>query len=290
MPDEVLLDAELMDSLEQLELVSRRVLLGRHRGERRSRRKGSGFEFADYRDYAQGDDLRRVDWNLLGRLDMLFLKLFHEEEDLTLAIWIDASKSMGFGTPQKLLYAKRLAAALAYVALCGMDRVVIETAKNRCRPMRGKQSLGRILDFLSGIPCEGETDLDASLKDFALRHGEPGVRVVISDFLDKAGYDAALQWIRRGSADPVLLHILSPQEVEPDFVGDLMLVDSEDGSQTEVSITSAVLRRYRRTLQGFCAGLRDACRARGMQYLFLKTDVPLSSVVMTSLRTYGVVR
>jgi uncharacterized protein (DUF58 family) len=127
---ETLLDPKVMRQLEQLELVVRRLNAGRTKGEKRSKRRGTGTEFADYRDYAQGDDPRHIDWNVWGRLDRLFLRVFHEEEDLRLSIHVDTSRSMGYGQPSKLLYAKRLAAALGYTALAAMDRVTLEAGSS----------------------------------------------------------------------------------------------------------------------------------------------------------------
>src|SRR5574342_391447 len=120
-----LLDASLIAQLDHLELVVRRLFAGRTQGEKRSKRRGIGSEFADYRDYSQGDDLRFIDWNIYGRLDRLFLKLFLEEEDLSVSIFLDTSRSMEFGDPSKLHYGKKLAAALGYVGLVNLDRVAI---------------------------------------------------------------------------------------------------------------------------------------------------------------------
>ncbi len=289
-----LLDANLIRQLEQLELVVRRLNSGRMKGEKKSKRRGTGSEFADYRDYAQGDDPRHIDWNVYGRLDRLFLKLFHEEEDLRLAIYVDTSRSMSFGDPEKLLYAKRLAACLAYVALCNMDRVAVEAGAagraEQLRPLRGKRQLGAVLEFLEGLEADGATDLAAGLKQMSHRNGASGMKVVISDFLDKRGYQGALKWLLRPEDRVVLLHVLSPQEVHPDIVGDLALEDCEDGAVQEVSITAGLLRRYEQGLKALVGGLKDYCRTRGLAYHFVQTSVPLEQVVLNALRQSGVLR
>jgi uncharacterized protein (DUF58 family) len=289
-----LLDPGLMRQLEQLELVVRRLNAGRMKGEKRSKRRGTGTEFADYRDYAQGDDPRHIDWNVWGRLDRLFLRLFHEEEDLRLSIHVDTSASMGWGTPSKLLYAKRLAAALAYVALAAMDRVTLEAGAagqiERLRPVRGKRQLREVVDFLQDLEAAGGTDLQGGLKQMFMRNSLPGMKVVISDFLDKRGYESALKWLLRTEDRGVVLHVLAPEEVKPELVGDLALEDAEDGELTEVSITAGLLRSYENALKALVGGLKEYCRRRGLAYVFVPTSTPLERVVLKALRAAGVLR
>src|SRR5579862_6367155 len=150
-----LLEPQFLHQLEQLELVTRKIFLGRMKGERRSKRKGQSVEFADYRNYVKGDDLRHLDWNLYARLDRLFIRLFQEEEDLHFYVLIDNSLSMDFGSPTKLHYARQVAAALAFIGLCNMDRVVIEAFNDKLTQslpaVRGRKSLCRVLDFLQKL-------------------------------------------------------------------------------------------------------------------------------------------
>ncbi len=290
----LLLDAELIRQLEQLELVVKRLHAGRSKGEKRSKRRGTGSEFADYREYSQGDDLRFVDWNVFGRLDRLFLRLFHEEEDLRLSIYLDSSASMSFGTPEKLTYGKKLAASLAYIALANMDRVTIEAGRDEgteiLRPTRGKSHVWTLLDFLEKVKPEGGTDLAAGLRSFMLRNSAPGMKVVISDFLNKAGYETALKWLMRGTDERIVIHVLSPQEVKPDLLGDLALEDCEDAALTEVSMTAGLLRRYDANLKALVGGLREYCRTRGFGYFFAQTTTPIEQIILTSLRRTGILR
>src|SRR5271168_4008019 len=150
-----LLEPDFLARLEQLELVSRKIFMGRMKGERRSKKKGQSVEFADYRNYVIGDDLRFLDWNLYARLERLFIRLFMEEEDLHFTVLIDNSLSMDFGNPSKLHYAKQVAAALGFIGLVNLDRVVIEAFNNRLAQsmpaVRGRRSLWRLLDFLNKI-------------------------------------------------------------------------------------------------------------------------------------------
>jgi len=289
-----LLDASLIAQLDHLELVVKRLFTGRTQGEKRSKRRGSGSEFADYRDYAQGDDLRHIDWNVYGRLDRLFLKLFHVEEDLRLSIFVDTSMSMSTGDPAKLLYAKKLAASLAYVALTNLDRVTIEAANgtslDRLPPTRGKQQVWRLLEFLDSLEAQGTTDLHDGLKQFSLRNATPGMKVVISDFLDKRGFQGALKWLLKGGSEVVVIQALSPQEVKPPIVGDLSLEDCEDGQIAEVSITSGLLKRYEANLKALVGGLREYCRTRGIAYFFVQSSHPVEQVILNSMRRTGVVK
>ncbi len=294
MKKSTLLDASLIAQLDHLELVVRRLFAGRTQGDKRSKRRGTGSEFADYRDYSQGDDLRHIDWNVYGRLDRLFLKLFHVEEDLRLSIFVDSSLSMGHGDPPKLRYAQKLAASMAYVALANLDRVTIEAASgsslDRLPPTRGKQQVWRLLDFIEEIQAQGTTDLQDGLRQFSLRNDTPGMKVVISDFLDKRGFQGALKWLLKGGNEVVVIQVLSPQEVRPSIVGDLSLEDCEDGQITEVSITAGLLRRYETNLKSLVGGLREYCRTRGLAYFFVQSSHPVEQVILNSMKRTGIMK
>ena len=192
-----LLSPSFLNRLEQLELVSRKVFLGQMRGERRSPRQGISVEFSDYRNYVPGDDLRFIDWNIYGRLDRLFLKLFLEEEDLHVYLLLDTSQSMAFGAPEKLHYAKQIAAALGYIGLTRSDRVIIESVAGdsslKMPPLRGKQQGLQMLEFLELLQTGGGTSLAQSLRDFSVRNSGRGIVVLISDLMDKDGYESGLR-------------------------------------------------------------------------------------------------
>src|ERR1019366_9171421 len=190
-----LLDPQFLARIEQLELVSRKIFLGLMKGERKSKKKGQSVEFADYRNYVKGDDLRHLDWNLYARLDRLFIRLFQEEEDLHFYVLIDNSLSMDFGSPSKLHYARQVAAALAFIGLVNMDRVVISVFNDRLvqslPAVRGRRSLWRVLDFLQKIEAAGSSNLRESLKTFTMKSSGKGIVVLLSDMMDKAGYEEA---------------------------------------------------------------------------------------------------
>lgn len=291
---EPLLSADFVRRLERLEIVSRRIFVGRIRGERPSRRRGESVEFADFRPYAVGDDLRFLDWNVYARLERLVVKLFQEQEDLNVALLPDVSRSMDWGDPHKGLYAKRVAAALAYVGLVRYDRVSVYPWADRVRDervgLRGRRAVAEVIDLLERLPLEGRSDFTAVARHFAVRHRGRGVVVVISDFLDKGGFADGLRYLRARDADLYAIHVLSPQEIDPPLAGDLRLRDVEDGQVAEVSISRPLLDRYRRRLAEYCTALKDYCVRRGVTYVFAPTTVPFDTLVLTWLRQRGLLR
>jgi uncharacterized protein (DUF58 family) len=288
------LSPELLAQLERLELVSRKIFRGRMKGERRSKRKGQSVEFADFRGYVPGDDLRFIDWNTYARLDRLFLKMFLEEEDLHFYALIDASASMSFGEPTKLHYAKQLAAALGFIGLVRGDRVRIETlgqpARQPAPVLRGRQSLWRMLDHLDAIEGEENASLATGVKNFCIRNPGKGILILISDLMDKQGYESALRYLVAREMDVYVVHALSAEEIEPEIKGDLRLVDCEDGDAAEITVSAPLLARYRRTLAAFIDGAKSFCNRRGMSYLLARNDLPVDQLVTRYLRTRGLIR
>jgi uncharacterized protein (DUF58 family) len=289
-----LLDPDFMHKLEQLELVSRKIIMGRMKGERKSKRKGTSVEFAEHRNYTVGDDLRRIDWNVYGRLDKLFLKLFLEEEDLHVYTMLDTSLSMNFGTPTKLHYGKQVAAALAFIGLVNHDRVILDTFAGKLDQgipsVRGRSQMWRVVDYLQRLTPSGESDLKAAAREFAIRHAGKGVVVVISDFLDKNGYEDALRYLLARKMDIFVVHLLSREEVEPELVGDLRLVDVEDDDVTEITMSAPLLKRYRDNLNAFVAGLKEWCTKRGITYIFTTNQYPFDKLVLNYMRERGLVK
>ena len=289
-----LLDPEFMARLERLEYVSRKIFLGKMRGERKSKRRGESVEFADYRPYVVGDDLRFLDWNILARLDRLFLKLFLEEEDLHVGVLLDVSKSMDWGDPAKELYARRVTAALAYIGLCNFDRVSIYPYANGLRAalagVRGRRMMFQVVDFLRGLEPEGVSNLSLACKQYAIRHPQRGILLLLSDFLDKSGYEQGLRYLLGRDLDLYAVQVLSPQELDPELAGDLRLVDVEDDDVAEVTVSRALLNRYKQNLQAYCAALKEFCNRRGISYLFTGTDVPFDQLVLSYLRRRGLLK
>lgn len=289
-----LLDPEFLHKLEQLELVSRKIFVGRMKGERRSKRRGTSVEFADHRNYVSGDDLRHIDWNVYGRLDKLFLKLFMEEEDLHFYILVDTSLSMDFGDPTKLHYAKQVAAALTFIGLVNHDRVVIDAFSANLDAglsnVRGRSQMWRVVDYLNRLEATGAGNLTAAARQFAIKHAGKGVVVVISDFLDKRGYSDALRYLLARDMDIYVVQVLSQEEVEPELVGDLRLVDAEDDDVAEITISAPLLKRYKDNLNAFVGGLKEWCTKRGIAYIFTTNHNPFDKLILTYLRQRGLVK
>ena len=237
--------------------------------------------------------MRFVDWNLYARLDKLYLKLFLEEEDLHVYFLVDSSPSMDFGEPTKFFAAKQIAAALAFVGMCRGDRVRIEFlgSENRSSPvLRGRSQLWRMTDFCESAKPDQLFDLTDAIKRFCLRAAGRGIVVLITDLMDKNGYESALRLLVGQQMDVFVLHTLSPEEMNPDLTGDLKLVDCEDQDEAEISVSSAVIKKYQATLASFVDQARRFCAQRDMTYLLTRSDQGADVLVGQYLRERGLVR
>jgi uncharacterized protein (DUF58 family) len=288
-----LLTPELLRRLEQFQLLAARRAKSSAKGERRSRARGQSVEFADYRPYVPGDDFRYLDWNLYGRLERLFLKLYEEERELPVSIFLDASESMTFGAPRKFDFARQVAAAVGYVALCGFDRVSVqvfpdlegETAvRGALKAVRGRRCALEFFRNLNQLTAQGSANLNEALRRGALQARQAGVAVVLSDFLDPAGYEAGLGAVVARGFQVSAVQILAPEELNPSAYGDLRLVDSETGAKQEVTFGRYRLAAYQRTVQNFCQRLRESCQARGVNFFMASSETPLEQLLLKQLR------
>ncbi|HXU88549.1 MAG TPA: DUF58 domain-containing protein [Methylomirabilota bacterium] len=279
---------EFLAQLERLSLLSRRAFRGSVKGERRSPRRGHSVEFADYRAYGHGDDLRYVDWNVYGRLDRLHVKLFVDEEDLCLHLLVDASASMRFGTPSKLDYALRTAAALAFVGLVNHERVGVGILRERASegwpPARGRNQVVGLLDFLAAVQPTGPTRLNEALGDYAARAREPGLAVLVSDLLDPRGFEAGVRRLLERRYDVHIVHLLDPAEMNPDLAGDLRLEDAETGEVRDITVDAETIRAYRERLSHFLQRVEGFCRSHEVGYHRVITDTPVEEFVVAQLR------
>jgi len=288
-----LIQNQLLRKLERLELLARRRVRSSLKGERMSKARGQSVEFADHRNYAAGDDLRYLDWNLFGRLDKLFLKLYEEERELPLSIFLDASESMTFGKPVKFDFARQVAASMGYVALCGFDRVTVDifpdshdekTLRESLRNVRGKKSALPFFRHLQQIQAGGSCRLNASLKRRTLLTKQSGVAIVISDFMDPEGYEEGLKaLLGRGFQVHVIL-VLSREELEPNVYGDLKVVDSESGMAQEVTFGKYRLKAYQKTVNAFLEQFKNFCRKRAIGFNLAPSDTDLDQLLLSDLR------
>ena len=310
---EDLLGADLLPRLDRLDVLSRKVFAGKLPGERRSKKRGASVEFDDYRNYIAGDDLRHIDWNVYARLDRFFIKLFREEEDLALHLVIDASASMDAGAPSKLVFAQRVAIALAYIGLVNQDRIVVSIinapgrkAVQQLSPVRGRRGLTRVSEFVLGNvwapegavirgAAAGSSGFNASVKAVAMSRRGKGVMVLVSDFLVREDYREALNYLAGGGSggfDVYCLQVLSPGEMEPEkesggVIGDLRLTDAETGAAAEVTVSGTLLKKYKQRLAGHIEGVRKACAARDMSHAVFASDTDVAGLILGYLRRRG---
>ncbi|KAB2661878.1 MAG: DUF58 domain-containing protein [Verrucomicrobia bacterium] len=299
-----ILTPELLRRLEQFQLLAARRAKSSARGERRSRARGQSVEFADHRNYVVGDDLRYLDWNLFGRLDRLFLKLYEEERELPVRIFLDGSESMTFGTPPKFDFARQVAAAIGYVALCGFDRVAVHAfpeprasdfadaaglnvqmaVRGALRAVRGRKSAMEYFRNLTALSAGGPADLNAALKRGAMEARQTGLAVVLSDFLDPGGYEAGLHALVARGFEVNVIQILAPEELNPTAFGDLRLVDSETGALQEVTFGKYRLAAYRQSVANYVQRLREFCQSRGMGVFSVGSGTSLEELLLKQLR------
>lgn len=310
---EDLLSSKEIARLDPLDLASRRVFFGKLKGERRSKKRGHSVEFADHRQYVSGDDIRHIDWNIFGRLDKLFLKLFLEEEDLSLHVVLDASASSDCGEPNKYLFMQRCAMALGYVGLVNLNRVactimsgVDADAADRTgkpvnekaasspirglRDLRGRRRVHDLARFICATTPGGTLSFRAAAERIALSRRGKGVMLIFSDFFFKDGYEDGLRLLSGHGYDLILVQVLSPQELEPPIKGDLRLKDIEDADTAEVTISAPLLKRYQANLAAYCNKLREFAHRRDMALLTVKSDTPVDLLVADQLRRLGVLK
>ena len=281
-------DADFLRKLEQLELLAKKIFRGLVRGEHTTPRRGRGLEFADFRRYRPGDDLRYIDWNVFARLDRLFLKLYASEEDITLHLLLDVSASMDFGEPRKFDHARKLAASLAHIGLSNLDRVSLsvfaDKLDTKLPQLKTKHHMATVLDFLSTQPTSGRTDFTVSLREFAIRNPNPGLVVVISDLLGGDGVHAGLDSLRYAGHDLMVVQLLAENEIEPPLDGALNLIDSEDATELKVTVDEELRALYQTRLQVVLADIEGYCRRSGIEYLRASTAIPFEDVVLRYLR------
>jgi uncharacterized protein (DUF58 family) len=297
--DANLFDGDFLARLEHVRLQMRRRFAGTLRAERRSRRTGSSLEFADFRNYVPGDDPRRIDWSIYGRIERLMMKLYEEEEDLDVGILIDCSASMHWRPPgalhsTKFALARQLAAALAYFALHGLDHVALwffdSTLRAESGHYRGRPAFHDVLRFLRASPGGGGTDLSASLARFGRSRRRRGLAIVLSDCLDGSGYERGLSALVGRHFAVHLVHVMDPVECDPAESGDLMLSDCESAEEMTVTASPGLRRIYREEVERFRNSVRSWCARHNAGYSFIIADADFDDVILRTFRRDGLVR
>lgn len=289
---DVLLDPRLLKKLEQLELVIRGRYYGLVSGRRRTPRAGMSLEFAEYKEYHPGDDLRYVDWNLYGRLGKLFIKVFTREEDVPIYLFVDVSRSMEIGG--KLKTAVQLAGALAYLALKDLNRVGIfpfaADLEQGVPPRGGHRQIFEIFRFLRDIKPAGETSINTSLRRFVRVRRESGLAVLLSDMLSEDGFEEGLAQLLYHRYEPVVIHLLAPEDLEPSWQGELRLEDVERHRELPLYVDPEALARYSQALRDYRQRLETFCRAHDLRYVLLSSGEPLEELVFHALREGAILR
>lgn len=293
---EKLFTDEFLTKLEVLYIISRKIASGAMRAERRTKKIGSGIEFADHRNYSVGDDFRNLDWTIYARTRKLLLKLFEEEEDLYIYFLVDCSGSMtlGIGEETKLRYAKTLAAALSYIGLSNLDRVSVvpfnTKLTDRLPPSRGRGQIYKVFRFLESLESGGQTSTRDAFKTFVTQNKRRGVVVVLSDFYDPQGFVDGLNFLRYQKFEPMVVQIYDEAELNPALRGDLHLVDCETNEVREITVTAELMRRYRKAFDEFSEELEDFCVKRRMLYFKAAIQEPFDEMILRVFRAGGFLR
>lgn len=293
-PAKDLFDEEFQRKLEMLAMVSRKVFAGRQRAERRTKKKGSGIEFADHRNYVAGDDFRAIDWNVYQRFGRLLVRLYEEEEDLSIYFIVDCSTSMAFGNSHKFDYARQLAAALAYVGLANLDRVTVvgisEGLVARMPTTRGKGRIFRVFNFLKNLEPDGVTNLEEGMKTFVAQHKRRGLAVLISDLYDHKGFEGGINVLRYNKFEPFVLHVIDPAEAKLDLKGDVRVYDCETGFEREVTITPKVIEKMQQAWKSYQEEIERFCVGRHVTYFPADINVPFDELILRVFRRGGFLR
>lgn len=292
------LPRDLLIQLERAGLLAKQRIRGTVQGKRRSRQMGSSLEFADYRLYSPGDDIRQLDWNAYGRTGKPFIKLFMDEQELQVSVYVDGSGSMSFPSSSrgtdKFLYARQLAGCVGYTALCSYDRVSVGLFSSelyaRLPMVRGKASVPRLFSFLGQIGPQGEGNMASVFRQPQVLPARPGMTWIISDFLYETGVEEALSSLLAAKQEVVVVQVLSPEEVDPELAGDLKLIDVESEDGKEVAVSGKILKEYKAAVKNYSEALRKYCYERGMAYQLLVTDTPLSAAMTESFRQSGLIK
>ena len=289
-------DEEFLRRLEQLHLIAKRIAVGSPAGVRAGRGLGAGLEFADHREYNPGDDPRFIDWAYYARMGKLLVRLFHEHSEAAVAVLVDCSGSMApGGRPEKFDYARRAAAALAYVAMGSGQKVLLLPFANELglplRTGRSREGIMDVLGHLGRLRPGGTTQLNRCLDMFVRRYERPGTILIVSDLLDcREGLSESLRRLDSQRSAVTAIHVHSPADEGQDLAGPVLLRDAENGREIALAITNAMRQSYGRAWSAFLAACRRGCAAAGVTYVEAPTTVPFDMLVLETLRRAGVLQ
>jgi uncharacterized protein (DUF58 family) len=273
-----IVDMEFLNKLQRLSISAKKALAEGGGGIRKSKSKGSSVEFSDYREYAAGDDFRKIDWNAYARFDRLFIKLFMEEREANVNIFLDISKSMDWGEPNKSVTSRKLAAALSYISLINYDRVSLYAVSNGVEKslkfLRNKGSFVKVINFLESIEYTNKTSFVTSIKSMNLKL-QKGISVIISDLMENSELNDMLSYLKYCNQETYVFHVLSPQEIAPEFNENVRIVDSETGMYRDIKITDKLLSKYKKVYNDYVVSIEEKCRKWGFNYINSNTSIDI---------------
>lgn len=290
---EHLFDEAFLRKLDMLQMRFSTAVNNLYSGGRRSKMHGSTVEFANFREYIQGDDFRRIDWNAYGRFEKFFIKLFLDEKQLCTNIFIDTSESMNFGTPTKLNAALKIGAAFAYISVCATDRVSVTGLANKeateiCSGISGKAPFFGLLEKLEQLSPSGQTGLCEALRGCRSLSGSSGASILISDLMSGDDYKDTLKYLIYQKQQTVLVHLISPEEINPQLDGRIRLLDSENQTYCEIEANQKTLDKYKEALKAYEDEIRNYCLKAGIYYLPVRSDEDIAEVIMEKGTAAGI--
>lgn len=298
-----IVDGGFIDLLDRLDLNVRELMDGRFGGTRRSKAYGSSPNFADFREYQPGDDLRRIDWNLYGRFEKLYLRLYEDERQLHHHIYIDCSASMDWGTPEKSWYALRMAVALSYLGVSAMDRVSVFLLRGgECLPLMkeertivGRDAFYRAAEAMNRVQFSGEADIGEAVTSNPDKARGGGISYIISDFMTDSDWKAAAEQLRSNRRETVLIQVLARDELTPELSGKLMLLDSEtedeeDERNMRKEMTRSAFKAYAAALEWHQNDIHEFCASRQISFITTVTDIPIEKLLYREAATAGIIK
>lgn len=289
------INEEFLQQIESLQMLLKNNTAGMFGGNRKSRTFGSSCEFADYRDYVDGDDITKIDWNAYARFDKLYLKLYLDERQMHTRIYIDASRSMEYGDGKKAEQALKCAAFLAYLSVCEMDRVSVYTVKESevtevIRAVVGKEAFLESIGKLNDIVFDGDCMISRAILPEKVGYGD-GLSVVISDFLTDNDYESAIDHLAVKKRDILCLQVLSKEEINPQIRGRVHFFDSEDAAKTyRKNIDKEIIRAYKRALEYSTERISSYCASRGGSYILASAEDTVGDIFFEKLVNRGVLK
>lgn len=284
--------------LETLSLNLRSNLTGYFGGKHLVSTYGQTVEFADFREYQLGDDIRRIDWNLYSRFEKYYLKLFTDERQMQVQIFLDCSGSMGKENPNKSSYALATAAALGFLSVQNMDKVSFnfmrgEMSENPFGTIVGKTAFYRAISGFEQLPFEEDADIEKCVKSCPDTGTNNGLTVIVSDLFTESNWKKAVDYLCYKRRQVLLVQIVSPEEQDPTYDGRVSLIDSEavdssDIKNMKLRITRGMLKAYEEAFRDYQQDIKDFCAKRGVDFITLRTDVPIEKVLFSELLKVGV--